>query len=91
MGSGGVHLEYLLPVIGHIDGLNWVCTRPSAVVILLCVRLDRFAVQSAFLPCGACCWAGSRGFDSLGSPPRRLDMDGREHFEASSTGGDGGG
>lgn len=49
--------------------------------------------MARLVPCW--CWdfgcASSCELEPLGRPPRRLDIEGKEHFEVSSTGGDGGG
>lgn len=45
--------------------------------------------QLVFVPCG--CGSCFVACSPFGIPPRRLEMDGSEHLEASSTGGDGGG
>lgn len=69
-----------------VDVQSPACTRFSKMV-LWPVNCDpqRPVVD---LPC--CCDCCSGGLDPS-ARPKRLDIDGKEHFVASSTGGDGGG
>jgi hypothetical protein len=91
-GLEGEHLECSKAATSYTGDLNRVCTRPVGIAVLLGVRSDS-SFRWPCLPrcCAACGWVSSCEPASLGRPPRRLDMDGKEHFGVSSTGGDGGG
>jgi hypothetical protein len=79
-------------VKGHTGDWSLVCIQTLvavvAVVGLPCVSLVQTLKSLERLP--SCCCGCSCGLPPS-AIPRRLDMEGSEHFKVSSTGGDGGG